>query len=227
MRGKSKLFRSLILAFIVSAGAVSTLAQTFRGDINGSVIDPTGAVVAGASVLLTDEQTSITRTMKSTSAGDFVFPDLPLGLYTITVTSDGFGTQKLEQVQVSQGSTYTAQIHLTLQNVGSVVSVEANALALDTTSNTQTTVITAQAVDSMPLDGRDFTQMIAVTPGFAGYAIGGGGTGMGSLNGTRYDQMNWQIDGIDNNDFYANVPAVNQGGILGIPGVIMPVDAID
>ncbi len=227
MRGKAKLFRSLMLTFIVAVSAGSAWAQTFRGGINGSVIDPTGAVVSGASVLLTDEQTSITRTMKSTGAGDFVFPDLPLGLYTITVTSEGFGTQKLEHIQVSQGATYTAQINLTLQTIGSVVSVEANALALDTTSNTQTTVITAQAVDSMPLDGRDFTQMIAVTPGFAGYAIGGGGTGMGSLNGTRYDQMNWQIDGIDNNDFYANVPAVNQGGILGIPGVIMPVDAID
>jgi hypothetical protein len=227
MRGKSKLFRSLILAFIISAGAVSTWAQTFRGGINGSVIDPTGAVIPGASVRLTDEQTSITRTMKSTSSGDFVFPDLPLGLYMITVTSDGFGTQKLEHVQVSQGSTYTAQIRMTLQNVGSVVSVEANALALDTTSATQTTVVTAAAVDAMPLDGRDFTQIIAVTPGFAGYAIGGGGTGMGALNGTRFDQMNWQIDGIDNNDFYANVPAVNQGGILGIPGVVMPIDAVD
>ncbi|MDE1161483.1 MAG: TonB-dependent receptor [Acidobacteriaceae bacterium] len=212
------------LLFMTALGAG---AQTFRGGINGTVIDPSGAVVPGAVVTVTDEHTGLTHTMKATGSGDFVFSDLPLDPYTVTVTADGFAIQKLQHVQVSQGSIYTAQVHLSLASSGQEISVSANQLALDTTSSTQTTVVSNKAVDAMPLNGRDFTQMVAVTPGFAGYAIGGGGTGMGSLNGTRFDQMNWQIDGVDNNDFYANVPAVNQGGILGIPGVVMPIDAVD
>ena len=60
-------------------------------------------------------------------------------------------------------------------------------------------------------------------PGYGGYSVGG----FGSLNGTRANQMNWQIDGVDNNDFWHNIPAVNQGGVSGIAGVIMPLDAID
>ncbi len=72
------------------------------------------------------------------------------------------------------------------------------------------------------MNGRDFTQLAALTPGFAGYSAGG----TGSLNGTRFDQINWQIEGIDNNDIWANVPAVNQGGVLGIAGIILPIDSI-
>ena len=78
-------------------------------------------------------------------------------------------------------------------------------------------------MQDLPLNGRDFTQLIAVTPGYGGYSVGG----FGSLNGTRANQMNWQIDGTDNNDFWHNIPAVNQGGVSGIAGTVMPIDAID
>lgn len=66
----------------------------------------------------------------------------------------------------------------------------------------------------MPLNGRDFTQMLAVLPGYAGYSGGGGG----SVNGTRRDMVNWQIEGADNNDLWWNAPAVNQGGVSGTRG---------
>ena len=225
--GLKQFIWTLLSSCLLVTAVAAANAQTFRGGINGSVLDPSGAVVTNATVIATDEQTGLVHKMKTTGSGEFVFTDLPLDQYTIAVTADGFSLQKLEHVPVSQGSIYTAQIRLSLASAGVEVSISADQLALDTTSTTETTVIASEQVDAMPLDGRDFTQMIAVTPGFAGYAIGGGGTGMGALNGTRFDQMNWQIDGVDNNDFYANVAAVNQGGILGIPGVVMPIDAVD
>jgi hypothetical protein len=83
--------------------------------------------------------------------------------------------------------------------------------------------ITSDVVQDIPLNGRDFTQLVAVAPGYGGYSVGG----FGSLNGTRPNQMNWQIDGVDNNDFWHNIPAVNQGGVSGIAGVVLPIDAID
>ena len=75
----------------------------------------------------------------------------------------------------------------------------------------------------MPLNGRDFTQLVSVAPGFAGYSAGG----YGSLNGTRANQINWQIDGVDNNDLWHNIPAVNQGGVSDIAGIVLPIDSID
>ncbi len=94
---------------------------------------------------------------------------------------------------------------------------------MDTSTATQSDTIPDEAVQNIPMNGRDFSQLIAVSPGYAGYSVGG----FGSLNGTRANQMNWQIDGTDNNDFWHNIPAVNQGGVSGIAGVVMPLDAVD
>ena len=101
--------------------------------------------------------------------------------------------------------------------------VSAAAVAIDTTTSTESDTIPTTALQNIPLNGRDFTQLIAVKPGYGGYSVGG----FGSLNGTRANQMNWQIDGTDNNDMWHNIPAVNQGGVSGIAGVVMPIDAID
>jgi hypothetical protein len=73
------------------------------------------------------------------------------------------------------------------------------------------------------MNGRDFTQLISVAPGFGGYSAGG----FGSVNGTRANQVNWQIDGVDNNDLWHNVPSVNQGGVEGIAGITLPLDSIE
>jgi hypothetical protein len=83
-----------------------------------------------------------------------------------------------------------------------------------------------QVVQNLPNSGRDFTQMLAQTPGFAGLSTGGG-AGVASVNGTRSNSVNWQIEGTDNNDLWWNIPAVNQGGVSSIAGVILPVDAIE
>src|SRR5882724_8425176 len=103
------------------------------------------------------------------------------------------------------------------------VEVSAAALTLDTTTETQTTSIGGTDLATMPLAGRDFSQLVEAVPGFAGYAAGG----YGSMNGTRANQMNWQIDGVDNNDLWHNIPAVNQGGVSGIAGIVLPIDAVD
>ena len=214
---------SLSFSAVLLLGAAVSSAQTFRGGINGTVTDISGAVVAGAQVTATDIATGIVHTTVSSSAGDYSFLDLPLGQYTLAVSAPNFQTTKVEQIPVSAGSIYTAAVHLGVAGSTVNVDVAASALALDTTTPTQTTVVGNKAVEAVPLNGRDFTQLIALTPGFAGYSAGGAG----SLNGTRFDQINWQIDGIDNNDLWANVPAVNQGGVLGIAGIVLPIDAID
>jgi hypothetical protein len=101
--------------------------------------------------------------------------------------------------------------------------VNAAGVALDTTTPTQTTVLSGKTIQDIPLNGRDFTQMIGMAPGFAGYSLGG----YGSVNGTRANQVNWQIDGSDNNDLWHNIPAVNQGGVENIAGITLPIDSVE
>ena len=214
-----------ILGILVALAvlAVAGNAQTFRGAINGTVTDPSGAVVAGASVKATNTGTGVSQTATTTSEGQFSFQDLQLGTYSIAVTASGFPTTTVDKVEVTAGSAYTLPVKLSIEKQTTTVEVSAAALILDTTTATQDNVLPTEAVQDVPMNGRDFTQFISVQPGYAGYSVGG----FGSLNGTRANQMNWQIDGVDNNDFWHNIPAVNQGGVSGIAGVIMPLDAVD
>src|SRR5437016_1756583 len=203
--------------------SVTGYAQTFRGAINGTVTDPSGALVAGANVKATTTATGVVLSTVTTSDGQFAFQDIPLGSYKVAVTASGFSPVTVDKVQVTAGVIYTLPVKLTVGREATVVEVSAAALVVDTTTATQNTTIPADVVQNVPLNGRDFTQLIGVSPGYGGYS----GGGFGSLNGTRPNQINWQIDGVDNNDFWHNVPAVNQGGVSGIAGIILPIDSID
>ena len=212
-----------LLALTLPALPFASLAQTFRGSIAGTVTDASGAVVAGAQVELIDEATGSKHDTTSSSGGEFSFPDLPLGSYTVTALEAGFGTVKVDKVPVSAGVVYNLPITMNVAAASQTVEVSAAGLSLDTTSVTQTTLLPSTTVQNTPMNGRDFTQLISVTPGFGGYSAGG----FGSVNGTRANQVNWQIDGSDNNDVWHNIPAVNQGGVEGIAGVTLPLDSIE
>ena len=106
------------------------------------------------------------------------------------------------------------------------IQVTADALALDTVTDVQAMDIPELIVQNLPNSGRDFTQMLAQNAGFAGYSTGGGALSS-SVNGTRTNSVNWQIEGTDNNDLWWNIPAVNQSGVNGIAAVLMPMDAIE
>ncbi|HEY4009326.1 MAG TPA: TonB-dependent receptor [Acidobacteriaceae bacterium] len=222
-RTRLQITHLLLLVALLLTTSLTTLAQTFRGGINGTVTDSTGASVASAAVIATNAGTGVKTSGVSTSSGEFLFQDLPLGDYSITVTAPGFANTRIDHITVSAGQIYTLPVKLAVSSTAESVEVSASAVSLDTTSVTQTTVIDAKTVTDLPLNGRDFTQMISLTPGYAGYS----GGGYGSLNGTRANQMNWQIDGVDNNDLWHNIPAVNQGGVSGIAGIILPIDAVD
>ena len=207
---------------LVAVLAATATAQTFRGAIHGSVEDPTGGVVANAQVKATETATGAEHATVSTSGGEFTFQDIPLGTYQVTVAASGFAKATVDKIPVTAGSVYTLTVKLSVGTEATTVEVSAAALTVDTTTPTQTTTISGTSVQDTPLNGRDFSQLIAVSPGYGGYSI----NGFGSLNGTRANQMNWQIDGTDNNDLWHNIPAVNQGGVSGIAGVIMPIDAV-
>jgi hypothetical protein len=216
------IFWMLLIAGACLLGFNCAHAQTFRGSINGVVTDQDGAVLTGVEVVATADATHVSHTTITSSGGEFSFQDLPLGAYTATATAIGFQTIKVENISVAAGSTYTLPIKLTVASQFTTVEVSAAALTLDSTTVTQTTVLNEKAVQDLPLNGRDYTQIVGLTPGFAGYTNGG----YGSLNGTRANQMNWQIDGVDNNDLWHNIPAVNQSGVSGIAGIVLPIDAV-
>lgn len=223
-----RLTRSVFSAWLLALAVLFALpatsfGQTFRGGINGTVTDQSGAVVPGAVVDAIDTATAVSHKTISSSAGEYSFQDLPLGTYKITVSASGFKAEIVSKVPVTAGVIYTLPVKLSIASAGETVEVAADAIVLDTTTTTETTVVPSETVQDTPMNGRDFTQLIAIAPGFGGYSAGG----FGSVNGSRANQVNWQIDGVDNNDLWHNVPSVNQGGVEGIAGVTLPLDSID
>jgi hypothetical protein len=218
---RSLIFAALVLVVLAIAFPLIATGQTFRGSINGTVTDTSGAVIPGAKVTATDVATAVVRDTVSSGAGEFSFNDLPQSTYTVKTEAAGFQTTEDTGVQVQAGKIYTLPVKLTVAQQATTIEVAADALSLDTTTVTQTTVLDGQALQNVPLNGRDFTQLLGSSVSFSGY------NNQGSVNGTRSNQINYTINGTDNNDLYLNVDAVNQGGISGIAGVVYPVEALD
>ena len=207
-----------VASFVALLASTSLIAQTFRGGIAGTVSDSTGAAVAGAPIKLVSPDTGLTREGISSSTGEFVFQDLPLGKYDITVTQPGFDTVIVSGIVVDAGRIATVGLKLDVAKQATTVQVEASTVAIETASSSETSEIDTKEILDIPLNGRDFSQLLKFNPG---------ANANGSLNGSRFNGVDWKIDGADNNDLWHNINAVNQSGVSGIAGVLLPLDAID
>src|SRR5262245_44066725 len=211
----SRLVPPCLFVLLLAIATVSH-AQTFRGGISGRISDTSGGVLPGVSVTATNNATGVSRTTTTSDSGDFSFPDLPLGTYTVEAALAGFQTLKVT-VEVTVSRISSLDLKMGLSQVSETVQVSAGALLLDTVSTALSNVIQPKQVQDLPLNGRDFTRMLQLAPGVAGT----------SVNGVRGRGNNFQIDGADNNDAFQNVAAVNQGGVSGIAGTLLPIEAID
>ena len=208
--------RSTAIFLLVSAALV---AQTFRGNITGVVTDGSGAAIAGASIKLESPATGLSHSVATNAQGQYSFPDLPVGEYTVTVTQSGFEARKIDRVEVAVSKTTNLDIQLGVARQQQVIEVSATAATLDTTATALVGVVDTKTVADLPMNGRDFRQMIKLAPGVSPAST--------SVNGMRTSGNNYQIDGADNNDAFQNAAAVNQGGVSGIAGTLLPIEAID
>src|SRR5215469_4111944 len=154
--------RSTFAALLLALAAVfaiqpAVLGQTYRGAISGVPTDPSGAVVFGAQVTAVATDTNSTYKTVTSSAGEFAFSNLPLGNYSVTIVASGFSPEKINNVTVSAGVVYTLPVKMSVASANQTVEVAANALTLDTVTDTLTTVLPEEVVQNLPNSGRDFT----------------------------------------------------------------------
>lgn len=223
--------RHLLLSLFLAAVSASILtAQTFRGTLLGTVADATGAVIPGASISVKDMDTGIERTTQSNSDGAFRVPELPVGRYSVTVTMSGFNPYHAEGVEVAVAGEVNLNVTLQTGSQKEEVVVMANALQVETTSNTLGATLTSNEVKNLPVNGRDYTKLIYLSPGVTGspdqISDSPGSFGTFSVNGARGRSNNFLLDGTDMNDGYRNDPAINEAGVFGTPATILPIDAV-
>lgn len=225
------IYRLLVFSFLLTTAFASFLsAQTFRGTLLGTVSDATGAVIPGAAVSVKNVDTGVERTTESNSDGAFTVPELPIGKYTVTVTKEGFTAYEATDIEVTVASQLNLNVVLQTGGRKEEVIVSGNALQVETTSNTLGATLSSNEVKNLPVNGRDYTKLIYLTPGVTGspdqISDSPGSFGPFSVNGARGRSNNFLLDGTDMNDGYRNDPAVNEPGVFGAPATILPIDAV-
>jgi hypothetical protein len=206
-RGWSKPAYLLALLVLFTSAA---FAQLTTADILGTVTDATGAVVPNAAVVLTNIGTNEKRTATTNSSGDYTFTLLAVGHYSISVKATGFQASIIRDLSVEAGDRARNDVHLQLGAESTIIEVTASTPLLQADSATVSSTVTAQAVQDLPLNGRNFVQLVQIVPG-ANEGPGNGLTSGGrpddrrqsasfSVNGQDDTLNNFTIDGIDDNE---------------------------
>ena len=192
--------RAVMLIFALLAPIVNVASQTSRGTVSGVVSDPTGAVISGANVTLTNPQTNISRTTTSNEEGFYRFDAVELGTYTVVISTAGFGelTKANIIVNANQNSQVDAQLQPGGQQVTIDVVAEAGA-ALQTEAPVRGGNISQQQVRELPIASRNPALLALTLPGVSSNRFGPG-IGTFSVNGARGRSNNFLLDGIENND---------------------------
>ena len=226
----SSKIQSLILLTIVLLLPCIALAQSFRGSIRGRVVDPNGNAIVGAKLTAKNSATGQMRDAATGDDGAYVLAELPAGEYSVTAEYGGLSPVG-QNVIVNVGSDTTANFDLTrVEKRLEQLTFTEEAPVIDTTRDVLSEVVDQKLVAELPLNGRDFGKLVALSPGAtvdpSGVAGTQGGFGQFNINGNRDRSNNYTLDGTDNNDPFFNNSALNQTGIGGAPASLLPIDAI-
>ncbi len=212
MSKSAGLIAALFLMVAWIAFPVVALAQD-RASINGTIKDPSDAVVPGATVVLKNVDTGVEQTTVSNDLGVYVMQQILPGKYTIEVRKEGFTTAEQRGVTLLVGQTATYDFTLAVGATTQTVTVEATAAALQTSSAELGTAITRMEVNELPLNGRNFSQLLMLTPGVSPANVSQNVTGawttipfgtfvVPSVNGQTNRSNNFVLDGMNNNESF-------------------------
>ena len=201
----------LIYLFILAGGGL-LWGQT-TGTIRGTVVDPSGAIVPGAQVTVTLAQAYVNRSSPTSAEGEFVFPALPVGRYTVVVKLAGFREYHQADVEVRIAHVTQVNVSLELGALAQVVMAEAHAPLVETTNTQMGAVVSDREVTQLPLNARDTYQLLQLQPGVQSQLgsdlfYGSDRAGVVSVNGGRGRANNYTVNGGNANDQFANLPAI-------------------
>ncbi len=212
----------LILAVSVVFTSTSALSQSSSSAVNGLVTDSLQAVVPGASVTLRNVATNVMRTTVSNSDGNYFFSSVPPAQYILTFSAPSFQTETINAFDVAVAQVVTVNATLRVGDVSQSVTVEAAGIQVESSTAQLGTVIGQKAVNDLPLDGRNFTQLLTLTPGVTPISTGQNSSASNtavaaasttnyafpSINGAGNRSTIYLVDGMNDNQAWYNTYAV-------------------
>ena len=200
-------------------------SQGNAGRILGSVTDQSGGAIVGVTLVITDTQRGLSRTLTTDAAGEYNAPNLIPGTYTVHAEAKGFKTTQRQNIQLEVNQDIRVDLQLQPGDVQQTVTVTEALPLVETTNAELGGTLQSAVLDNLPLNGRNFTNLLQLRPGVMIYP--GGGAFTQSTNGMRYHDNVYLIDGVNTDDPWAAQPVMNAGGVGGDAETILPIDAID
>jgi len=227
-KGVGCLLTGLCLVVLVSLSASGPLWAQATATITGTATDASGAALVGAKIQATNEATNVSRSTVADSQGRYTVSDLSVGTYTVTASQSGFQTVTHTGVTLSVGSTVVVNLSLPVGQVTQTVSVEGQVSRIETQTSSVSTLISPKQMRELPLNGRNFEQLLALAPGVTTIA-----PALNAVTGRLYGMMNnysiagsrptgqmFLLDGTDIRDFWEHATGSGYAGTsLGVEAI--------
>lgn len=222
---RKPLSRTLILTMSILTLLGIAAAQSTSGSIFGTITDPSGAVISNAQISETNVKTGVTQNTRSNGSGNYLFPDLPYGVYSVTVKTHGFQSATQSGIHLNADSSVHVSFTLKLGSATQHVTVTAGTTLVNTRSSELSETIQRKQMEDLPLNGRDAYDLVQIVPGVTNYqpdsATGSREGSQMSVNGIpqqntayyldgAYDTNNWRFGG----DYIPNPSALQEFRIL-------------
>src|ERR1700693_3553381 len=199
-------------------------SQANAGRILGSVVDQTGGVMSGATVTVTDVQRGISRTLTTDQAGEYAAPSLLPGTYAVRAEAKGFKTSDHAGILLEVGKDVRVDFSLRPGARSEKITVTGELPTMEINSGTLGGTLSNQIINDLPLNGRNYQNLLPLRPGVVIYPGGGGMTQ--STNGLRPDDNVYLVDGLTNNEPWTGGSIINGATLAGDASTILPLDAI-
>ena len=213
----------LLIVFLLTV-VYPVRAQSTAGRILGTVTDPSGAAVASAKVVIDDLERGTSRTLTTDEAGAYVAADLTPGNYRIQAEAKGFKTVQRPSVGVEVATDVRIDFSLPPGQVSETIIVDENVPLVNTTSATLGGTLSNKEINDLPLNGRNYENLLQLRPGVMRYP--GGGFSTTSSNGLRAEDNAYLVDGLFNSEPFSGQSIINGAGIAGDSATVLPIDAI-
>src|SRR5579872_1513577 len=220
----TSVFRVLFVTLAVLFCSLAAIAQSTSGRILGTLTDQSGAAVGGATVAVTDAQRGTTRTVSTDQTGSYAVPDLQPGTYKIHVEAKGFKAVERLNVQIEVATDVRADVALQPGQITETVTINEEVPLVNTTSATLGGTLSNQEINDLPLNGRNYENLLQLRPGVMRYP--GGGFSTTSTNGLRAEDNAYFVEGLFNSEPFSGQGIINGAGIAGDSATILPIDSI-
>jgi hypothetical protein len=222
---RSLFFLALAPAFFALVlWSLPAAAQTTSGRILGSVHDSQDAAIVGAKITVTDTQRGTSRTVATDESGEYSVPDLQPSVYTVHIEAKGFNSFERKDVLLEVAKEVRVDAVLKIGDSNQVITISEEIPMLDTSSSELGGTLSNAEINDLPLNGRNYENLLQLRPGVMRYP--GGGFSTTSSNGLRAEDNAYLIDGLFNSEPFSGQSIINGAGIAGDSATILPIDAI-